>query len=307
MIPLTYPRLALRRSFWTMDLCVAIVCAVFMGQILVSFLYPTPPASGAGPDIPSSDSTQALPLPESVPEMKNLKDRGIFTKSFESTEGMPKDEPPPPPPVGKLQESGLSLVLQGIVYCNAEPLLSSAIVFNTRLRKRGVYWVGDEITPEVYVDEIWERRVMLDERGKKTYLDWLPEDDKETTRVAALPPPRPASRHVPAPVPHNIEVSRQKMTERLDELLALQESVSIEPYEANGRAAGLRVSNLGDSEIAREMGVEDGDVVQSINNVRVTDRANALEAMNKALNSSMIRVGILRNGQRRFMTYRMKK
>jgi len=305
MIPLPYPRLALRRSFWTMDLCAAIVCAVFMGRVLVSFLYPTPPASGDTTVILSPDSTPALPPPEPVPEIKNLKDRGIFTKSFESTKGTPKDEVPPPPPVDEPQESSLSLTLEGIVYCDSEPLLSSAIISNTKLRKSGVYWVGAEVTPEVYVDEIWPLRVMLDERGKKTYLEMLSEDDEKKTRVAAVSP-KPASMSAPAPVPKSIEVSREEMTERLDEFLALQESASIEPYEENGRVVGLRVSNIGDSALAREMGVQDGDVVQSINNVRVTDRAKALEAMNKAANSSMVRVGMLRNGQRTFMTYRMK-
>jgi len=288
-----------------MDLCVAIVCAVFMGRVLVSFLYPTPPASGDTTGTLSPDGTSALPPPEPVPEMKNLKNSGIFVKSFGSTKGVPKEKPPPPPPVAELQESSLSLILKGIVYCNPEPLLSSAIILNTKLRKPGVYWVGDEVTPEVYIDEIWPRRVMLDERGKKTYLEWLPEDDKKKTRVASIPA-KPASTQVPAPVPKTVEVSREEMTGRLDELLALQESVSIEPYEENGRVVGLQVNNIGDSALAREMGVQDGDVVQSINGVRVTDRAKALEAMNKAANSSMIRVGMLRNGRRTFMTYRMK-
>ncbi len=308
MIPLTYPRLALRRSYWTTNLCVAIVCAAIMGRVLVGFLYPehvVDPTRGAETSI---DTGVILPPPEEVREIRHLNDNRIFgPNSDESVKGAVQEAaPPPPPPTGELKESKEKLTLKGIVY-DPNPLRSSAIVLNTKLRKAGVYKVGDEITTEVYVDEIWPFRVILDERGKKTYLEWLPDETKKKTQVAlASTSSKPASTQTPAPLPKTVAVSRDEMAERLDELMALKETVNIEPYEENGRVVGLRVSNLGDSALAREMGIQDGDVVQSINGVRVTDRVKALEAMNKAASSSLVRVGMLRNGQRTFMTYRMK-
>jgi general secretion pathway protein C len=292
-----------------MDLAVAIVCAAIMGRVLVSFLYPAPVVDPTGGFETSGNTGVILPPHEPVPPVQHLDRNRIFgAKSDESTKGAVQEVAPPPLSVDdKPQESSLNLTLAGIVYCDPDPLLSSAIIVNTRLRKPGVYRVGEEVTPEVYVDEIWPFRVILDERGERTFLEWLPDETKKTTQVASMSTPSPPpSTHVPAPVPRTVEVSRDEMTDRLDELLTLQETASIEPYEENGRVVGLQVSNMGDNALAREMGVRDGDVVQSINGVRVTDRAKALEAMNKAASSSMVRVGMLRNGQRTFMTYRMK-
>jgi len=292
----------LRRSFWVLDLCVAVLCAVFMARVLMSFVFP-PSTAEEIDDNPTAVAPVILPA-VATPEPRNLDERPIFgQRSLQSAKVAAKSEPPPPP-VDKLQESTLRLQLRGIVY-SPEPASRRAIIYDTSLRKLGVYAHRDEVSPEVYVVEIWPRRVILDERGNRTYLEWdLEEKPKSKPTVPAAA--RPSRAPQPASGSRTVQVSREEMMSRADELLALRDVVDVRPYEQNGQVIGLQVNNLGDSPLAKEFGVQEGDVVQSINNVRVTDAASAFEAVEKFSNSSLIRVGIMRNGQRTFMTYRLK-
>jgi len=302
-----YPSLALRRSFWVLDLSVAVVCALFMGRVVASYIYPAP-AVDSDTNNPSAEARQILfPHPAPV-ETEHLAKSGIFgAGSFKSQVVEPAPPPPPPPPPSDgVTESELNLELKGTVY-DPNPSLRRAIIENKKLRTGDlVYSVGDEVSPEVVVSEIWWRRVILDERGKRTYLEWNPEEEEEQpTRVAAAPP-RPATVPERAVVPRTIELSREDMLGRGEELLALRDSVNVIPYEEHGRVVGLQVNNLGDSAIAKEMGIEEGDVIQTINGVRLTDTAKAFEALEKFSNASMIRIGLTRGGRRTFVTYRLK-
>ncbi len=307
MFSFIYPRLTIRRSFWTLDLCIAILCALFMGRVLVGFFYPES-QSRSVESSPRDDVVPVLLPPVTPPELKNLDKVGIFGEDSFTQENVVPEEPPPPEPTNELKESeDKNLMVLGIVYRGLEPAMSQAIIQNRKLRKPGVYRVGDEIVPEVRVVEIWPLRVILDERGERTYLDYNPEEDTSAVQLASAAAARtPPSRAQPAAVPRSIEVSRDEMAERVDELLELRETATVEPYEENGRPVGLQVSNLGDSELAKEIGIQDGDVIETINGVRITDETSALDALSKFTDSSMIRVGMRRGGRRMYMTYRIR-
>jgi len=305
MVSFIYPRLTVRRSFWTLDLCVAILCALFMGRVLVGFFYPE--SQSRVESSPRDDIVPVLLPPVTSPEVRNLDKVGIFGEDSFTQEKVVPEEPPPPEPTNELKESeDKNLIVLGIVYRGLEPAMSQAIIQNRKLRKPGVYRVGDEVVPEVRVVEIWPLRVILDERGNRTYLDYNPEEDTSTVQLASAVPPRAPSRAQPAAVPRSIEVSREEMTDRVDELLELRETATVEPYEENGRPVGLQVSNLGDSELAKEIGIQDGDVIETINGVRITDETSALDTLSKFTDSSMIRVGMRRDGRRMYMTYRIR-
>jgi len=303
IISVIYPSLTLRRAFWVFDLGVAVVCALYMGQVLISFLLPAPAVELVANN-PSADTQILLPPPPPV-QTEHLAKSGIFgEKSFAQHQVKP-EPPPPPPPSDVLTESELNLKLIATV-CDPDPSRSSAIIENIKLRMgQVVYNVGAEISPEVFLKEIRWRRVILDERGKRTYLEWEPEKEERPTRPASAPP-RPASKPQPAPVPRTIEISREEILSRGEELLALRDSVSIEPYEENGRVVGLQVSNLGDNPLAKEMGLQDGDVIQTINGVRVSDVTSASDALEKFSSASMIRIALTRGGRRTFVTYKMR-
>lgn len=302
MISFIYPGLTLRRSFWLVDLSVAVVCAMLVAHVVMRFYFPQPPEIDSG-TVATAETPKLVAHQIPKGEIDRIGKNPVFGSA--STMSTPVKEPPPPKPepIDPFAESSLKLDVKGIVW-DEDPMRSSCVIVNSRKRETETYSNTDEVTTGVFVAEIWPTRVILDEHGKRTYLEWEPEDNENggTKPVRAAAPSKPR----PSPLPRVMELSRAEMSDRADDIMALRDSVEVQPYKQNGRVVGLQVGNLGDNPMAADIGIEDGDVVQSINSVRINDMDTAVEQLTKLSNAPMIRVGIMRNGQRTFLTYRIR-
>jgi general secretion pathway protein C len=291
----------LRRSFWAVDLSVAVFCAVIVGHVTVGFLFPDDTkikAAAAGTQ--SAPAIRVRQIDQS--QIDRLGKNHIFGDASIKSQAVKAPEPPSPIPASEVVVSSLKLEVRGIVW-DRNPDLSTCTIWDAKLRKSDVYRVGEEVTTGVTVVEIWPNRIVLNEHGKTTYLEWEIEEegagDKGPVSRAATPP-------APAPLPRVVEISRAEMGDKIEELMALRDTVQVTPYMEGGRSVGLQVNNLGDNPLAAQIGIEDGDVVQSINSVRIDDMDSAMQQLTKFANQPMVRVGIMRDGQRTFLTYRIK-
>ncbi len=302
MIPIVYPSLTLRRSFWLFDLSVAAICAAFAAHVAVGYLFPEQPAIR-----PREMTAQTPPKIKirQVPKdrIEKIGKNHIFGAASTKSQKVKPPEPPKPVDRNEIVESTLNLKLNGITWDPA-PDRCSAVIENTKLRKTDVFGIGDEVASGVLIDKIWPKRVWLNEHGKKTYLEWQPKEKDKNAQSAKIS--SAATRPAVAALPRVVNLDRAEMRSRIDDLVALRDSVKIQPFEENGRVTGLQVSNLGDNPMAAEIGIKDGDVVQSINSVRITSMDKAMEQLTRLSNAPMVRVGIMRNGKRTFLTYRIK-
>jgi type II secretory pathway component PulC len=78
---------------------------------------------------------------------------------------------------------------------------------------------------------------------------------------------------------------------------------TIEPYVKNYRTEGLTISGLEKIPMAERFGLQNGDVVQSINGQQLTSKQKAFQVLMKARTQSKVDIQLLRNGQRKGLSF----
>ncbi|MEM6987781.1 MAG: hypothetical protein AAF499_14735, partial [Pseudomonadota bacterium] len=76
----------------------------------------------------------------------------------------------------------------------------------------------------------------------------------------------------------------------------IQQLVSIGAHRENGKVVGYRLMPKQDSAILRNYGIEPGDVVTSLNGVRLDNQRRGLKALRQLVTASTIDMVVMRNG-----------
>ena len=75
---------------------------------------------------------------------------------------------------------------------------------------------------------------------------------------------------------------------------SLLNTASLEPYICDGQTQGLRISGVGESAVARYIGLRDGDVIRSINGQSLSSKQKAFQVFKKAWTQEHLDVELLR-------------
>ena len=76
--------------------------------------------------------------------------------------------------------------------------------------------------------------------------------------------------------------------------------------DSSGRVAGITAADISDVPLAKKLGLENGDVLQTVNNEKIDSEQKILEMVQKYQNVNSFRIGILRNGRVENITYNLK-
>ena len=71
----------------------------------------------------------------------------------------------------------------------------------------------------------------------------------------------------------------------------------------SGNVLGLTADNISQYPLAKKLGFQDGDVLQTINNERIDSREKLVEIFQRYQNEPSFRIGILRNGQPNILVF----
>lgn len=300
------------------DLALAIVVAAAACLVVTELL-----AMGTG-----ANNTQ-VPVAERVESSRLLADvgsrsdyegivkTGLFGPAGKTAQ---KDAPPPPaePEAPEEVETKLQLRLWGTAATlDPKDPLASAVVENQEDSSVRAYFISGEILDKVTLEEIFQRKVILFNERTNSREILRTEDEKENRMklaAASSSGPRPSplpSR--PAPRPES-PVSDTRITinkaEFIQELFVnyadLVTQIKPEPVrDEHGKMVGITASNLESVPLAKMLGVKDGDILQTVNNEMIDSEQKIIELVNKYRNSNVFRIGVLRDGKPRVITYRM--
>ena len=308
--------LVIRQVFIVLDFALAALIVITASLVGMQLVEPAPRADASVFEGSSDESADggAFQLPE-VAKRKaynGLVKSGLFGEAgrFDPTE-----EPPPPPPEPKEEEAEdtqFNLRLVGTTAVGPESRFSSAFIEDLDQRT-GVqtYKVDGEVLEKVKLAEVYQREViLLNERNtpatrERLRMDEEGEGESERVQVArrrTRPLPKPDSSRS-----ERITLDRQEFIKDLYTNYAdLVTKVKPELYkDANGKVVGITAKNISQVPLARKLGFVDGDVLQSVNNERIDSEQKILEMVQKYRNASSFRVGVMRNGKPKVITYRL--
>lgn len=303
--------LALRQGLFALNgfLAVTLLLVVLLaGRELFRGGVKTGPVSA--PDL----SGVAAPLLDGASHSRDyynaLITRAFFGEAGKSKSNAQAPDPVAPPPTTDAQETTLPLTLHGTTLNPGPPVLASAIV---EIREGGTQsktvYPGDEVIENVFVKEIRRQEVILDNQRNRRTESLKVEWKSNPLRTASNPP---SVRQAAAPAVDSqvnlIRLDRAAITKKLeDEYARVASTLNVKVVnDTNGKAKGITTDNIENYESAKELGLKNGDVLVSINNEPVDSKDKAIEVLNKYKNASLFRVGIERNGQMQYLTYRVR-
>jgi general secretion pathway protein C len=299
----------LRKYLWAIDLAIIALCAVFLARAASSAVessivvrpvkaaYRAP--RGAAPVVYTK-------------EVEPILKRNIFCSTCPPILEQPKaDTGPAQPSAAPPEKTSLPLTLLAIMY-SPPPLglkWSVAILRDNDDKSMGPFGAG-QMVKGAKIIEILETRIYLDHNGKTEFLDLL--EGKEPPRAeptAAAPTPTPApgggdalssemAKGIKKTGEHSYDIQRSTLESVLGNMSLLSRSARIVPEIRDGKAAGFRLYSVRPDGPFALIGMQNGDVISSINGLEITSPEKALEVYAKLRSASHLSLGLERNGQK---------
>ncbi|HEX6245797.1 MAG TPA: type II secretion system protein GspC [Polyangiales bacterium] len=242
------------------------------------------------------------------------------TPEGEDPEGAAVDDTP-----GEPAPCGGNLRLVATTVVPRRPELSFASISTGVEGKTMLYRQGQSIEGHEVVG-IREQRVFLRPSGRP-----LCQTAMFTPPPSAAPPPPPppppaanAGEERPPPAPKssiseeelnagitqvsdtNYSVSRTLLDKVLSAQSELMRAARVIPYEENGRVVGVKVYGIRRAALLGKLGIQNGDVLRTINGFDLSSPDSALEAYTKLRSMDQFSIAMIRRGQPRTMEYQVK-
>ncbi len=303
----------IKAGFWGIDLVLTAVAVFFLVKTM-QYLFMTP-VSKPEPltDSPSIRIAGTHPKIRSYEQYASLRESNLFGALSSSNVAAKRviEE--------QLPETTLELELLGCV-ASYEPDLSFAIIRDKRRRTEGTYAPGDFIVADAKVEEIREWEVVISRAGRREVLAMSFTDESPFAASSPLPFDRRQSVfRAPARSSSAFDTSIRVVNENLRYInrAKLMDEVSNNPGQllnefrtspnvVENKPAGVSIDAVGSGPLVEQSGIRSGDIVKSVNGVRINSLNDVLELKDRLQNAPEIRVVIERDGRHRTLVYKIR-
>jgi general secretion pathway protein C len=224
--------------------------------------------------------------------------------------------PPPQQHVEVVEQVDLQLDLVGVSTSSAGKPPYAIIADSSG--QQNVYRLGETVPNAGKLVEVDKDRVIIDHNGKRIALE-LPKDEMPGPIQAAqplVPPTEDASADNSDEEPYdpNVEdlgdnrykIPRTTLDHSVGNLSQLLTQIRAIPNIQNGKTNGFALSEIEPGSVFDEMGLQEGDVLRSVNGQTITDPTQAMQMMTALRNASQITLQVLRDGQPTTLSYQIQ-
>jgi len=308
----------LRKYLWALDLAVVALCATFLGNAASSAVeskvvasIPAPRPMASKPRRPEPTAAASSKQPEGI-----LK-RNIFCSTCPPIieEPHPDGGVPENPGAAEPVKTQLPLALLAVMYAPPPNGIkwSIAVIRDTELKSIGPHPVGGKVHGATII-EILETRIYLDNAGKTEYLDLFEKPAPPTPPAAAAasaaggtdPLSIEMDKGIKKTGENSFEIQRGTLESVLGNMSLLSRSARIVPEMRDGKAAGFRLYAVKPDGPFAKIGMQNGDVISSINGLEITSPEKALEVYAKLKSASHLSLGMESNGKKVTQDYNIR-
>jgi general secretion pathway protein C len=172
-----------------------------------------------------------------------------------------------------------------------------------------LYREGETITPGVQLLQVGWDRVTIDREGQRETLV-LPREASAPLPQSAVTPVSTSSdgkEGVRQVAPDSFHIDRREVEHAVSHLSDLFTQVRAVPYAPqNGVTQGFRLFAIKPDSLIDRIGLKNGDIVQRVNGVEITDPSTAFTLLQDMQGRSQIRVDVLRNHQPTTLSYEIR-
>ncbi|MES2614857.1 MAG: type II secretion system protein GspC [Bdellovibrionota bacterium] len=199
---------------------------------------------------------------------------------------------------GDAQPSTLSYKVSGIIY-GGDAKSSIALLEGNSDHQSSAYKLGDSLIPGTIISNISSNRVYLTSKSCPEYLEIhypsLPAQGRSTQKKNTK---GSYSENGFERIGNTTTVTKQWVNDVLTNKLssALEEARAV-PYLVGGQIKGFTISQIVPDSVYSKLGLQNGDVVSSINGIELNDAARAIQTLNSLRSESNIALEVTRGGQ----------
>ena len=301
-----------KAAFWGFDLVLTAVTVFFLVRaaqfLFIQPLHVPDQLTDASPPSPVLSYPDIRPY-EAYAPLRSSKLFGALSSA--NVAAKPVEE--------ELPKTTLELELLGCV-SDDTPQLSFAIIRDKKNRSEGTYAIGDFIVSDAKVEEIRDSEVVISRAGRREILTMT--FSKESPFASAsrafssafesrFPAPSrgsPESRPAIRVVNENLRyINREQLLQEVQQNLGqLLNQFRTSPNDENGKPAGVRVDATGSDPLSAQAGIKPGDVVKSVNGIRINSFDEIFNLQDRLKNAREIRVVIERDGRHRTLVYKIR-
>jgi general secretion pathway protein C len=173
-----------------------------------------------------------------------------------------------------------------------------------------LYREGESISPGVHLIQVGWDRVTIDREGQRETLI-LPRESSPS--APSLPVTQISTTTtdntdgVRQVGPDTFHIDRREVDHAVSHLSDLFTQVRAVPAISPGGATqGFRLSSIKADSLIERIGLKNGDIVQRVNGVEITDPSTAFSLLQDMQGRSQIRVDVLRNSQPTTLSYEIR-
>jgi general secretion pathway protein C len=190
---------------------------------------------------------------------------------------------------------------------------SWAIIQDNQTNRQDRYTVGSTVSGAKVV-MILRNKVVLNIDGRDELLVMgiekirtsSPEAEKaDTTSI----PRREPARSARGPLKSeglNYTISRDLIQQSVNNMAQLMSAVRMTPYLKDGNPEGFRLTQIKDDSLFKAMGLQNGDILMSINGQSILAAGDMVKAYSAIKYSNSFTVGIMRNNRSTTLNYRVR-
>ena len=224
--------------------------------------------------------------------------------------------PPPQPTAPVVEKIDLQLDLIGV--STASSGKPPYAIIADRSGQQGVFRLGQQVGDAGKLVEVDKDRVLIDHNGRRIAVV-LPAADLPSGVEAAVPdsPPQEDASNDDSdaePYEPNVEdlgdnryrIPRDTLDHSMGNLSQILTQIRAIPNIQNGKTNGFALSEIEPGSVFDEMGLEEGDLLRSINGQPMNDPAMAMQMMSSLRNANQISIQVLREGHPTTLTYQIQ-
>ncbi len=203
------------------------------------------------------------------------------------------------------KRSDLNVKLWGTAVAH-NPAQSYAIIEDQAARRQALYRVGDTILDTATLTRVEWNRVVLERNGEEEVLELVSTTGPTTGAAAASSAAAAAGERIRKTADDKFVIDRRELEKTVANLNEVFTQARAVPYFEDGKTVGFRVFAIKPGSVFEKIGLQNGDVVQRVNGVELTDPTKAISLFTELQNEGHIAVDLQRNKATKNFSYEIR-
>jgi general secretion pathway protein C len=199
------------------------------------------------------------------------------------------------------KRSDLNLKLWGTAVAH-EASQSFAIIEDLAARRQALYRVGDPVLEVATLERVEWDRIVLTRDGEEEVLE-ISSARASGPSAPAGAAPAAGSERIKKTADNKFLIDRRELEQTVANINEVFTQARAVPFFQDGKTIGFRVFAIKPGSVFEKIGLQNGDVIQRVNGVELTDPTKAISLFTELQNEGHIAVDLQRNKQAKNFSY----